>query len=142
MPVEKKVHTVPNFKATINTKVEPERLGCDGVFISYKAKPKMGHLLHKTGFVHSDMHTTVTCWSSCKEKLSLYFTFFLYHWYTLIYELIFILEIVESMKFRGKLRKSGGKLRIYLGKMVTRHFFVTKKPENSKKHSPSLIILT
>ena len=33
--VEIEFHTVPHFKATINTKVEPERLGCDGIFISY-----------------------------------------------------------------------------------------------------------
>ena len=52
-------HTVPHFKATINTKVWPEQLGSDGISISYKARPKIGHLLHKTGFVYSDMHTTV-----------------------------------------------------------------------------------
>ena len=52
-------HTVPHFKATINTKVWPEQLGSDGISISYKARPKIGHLLHKRGFVYSDMHTTV-----------------------------------------------------------------------------------
>ena len=35
VPVEIEIHTVPHFKATINTKVEPEQLGCDGIFISY-----------------------------------------------------------------------------------------------------------
>ena len=35
VPVEIEVYTVPYFKATINTKVEPEWLGCDGIFISY-----------------------------------------------------------------------------------------------------------
>ena len=59
MPVEIEVHTVPHFKATINTKVWPEQLGSDGISISYKARPKIGHLLHKTGFDDSDMHTTV-----------------------------------------------------------------------------------
>ena len=59
MPVEVEVHTVPHFKATINAKVEPEGLECDGIFISYKAMSKIGHLLHKTGFVDSDLHTTV-----------------------------------------------------------------------------------
>ena len=34
-PVEIEVHTVPHFKITINTKVEPERLECDGISISY-----------------------------------------------------------------------------------------------------------
>ena len=52
-------HTVPHFKATINTKVWPEQLGSDGISISYKARPKIGQLLHKRGFVYSDMHTTV-----------------------------------------------------------------------------------
>ena len=49
-----------SFKMRYCTKAEPERLGCDGIFISYLARPKIGHLLHKTGFAHSDMHTTVT----------------------------------------------------------------------------------
>ena len=53
------VHTVPHFKSTINFKVDPEGLECDGIFISHHARSKIGHLLHKTGFVHSDMHTTV-----------------------------------------------------------------------------------
>ena len=57
--VEIEVHTVPHFKATINTKVEPDQLVYDCIFISHLARPKIGHLLHKTGFVHSDMHTTV-----------------------------------------------------------------------------------
>ena len=30
------------------------------IFIFYYGKPKIGHLLHKMGFVHSDMHTTVS----------------------------------------------------------------------------------
>ena len=59
MPVEIDVHTVPHFKATINTKVESEVPESDGIFISYQARPKIGYLLHKTGFVYSDMHTTV-----------------------------------------------------------------------------------
>ena len=60
MPVKIESCTVSHFKATINVKVEPEGLEYDGIFISYQAKPKIGHLLHKTGFVHSDMHTTAT----------------------------------------------------------------------------------
>ena len=59
MPAEIEVHRVPHFKGTINAKVEPEGLESDGMSISYKARPKIGHLLHKIGFVHSDMHTTV-----------------------------------------------------------------------------------
>ena len=35
VPVKIEVHTVPDFKAAINTKVEPEQLGCDSIFISY-----------------------------------------------------------------------------------------------------------
>ena len=59
MPVEIEVHTVPHFKATINTKVEPEGLESDGIFTSYYARPNIGYLLHKMGFVYFDMHTTV-----------------------------------------------------------------------------------
>ena len=60
MPVEIEVHTVSHFKATINVKVEPEGLECDGISISYEVRPKIGHLLHNTGFVDSDMHTIVS----------------------------------------------------------------------------------
>ena len=59
MPVEIESCTVSHFKATINAKVEPEGLESDGIFIFYYARPKIGHLLHKTDFVHSDTHTTV-----------------------------------------------------------------------------------
>ena len=65
MPVEIESRTVSHFKATINAKVEPEGLESDVIFISYKARPKIGHLIHKTGFVHSDMHTTVS--SKCSK---------------------------------------------------------------------------
>ena len=60
MPFEIEVDTVPHFKATINTKVAHERLGCDGIFISYYARHNLVYLLHKRGFVDSDMHTTVS----------------------------------------------------------------------------------
>ena len=50
MLVEVEVYTVPHFKATINAKVEPEGLECDDIFISYLARPNLGHLLHKMGF--------------------------------------------------------------------------------------------
>ena len=59
MSVEIEVHTAPHFKAIINAKVEPEGLVCDGIFISYQARPNLGHLLHIMGFVDSDMHTIV-----------------------------------------------------------------------------------
>ena len=59
MPVEIEVHTVSHFKASINAKVEPKRLECDGIFISYEVRPNIGHLLHDTGFVDSDMHIIV-----------------------------------------------------------------------------------
>ena len=68
MLVEIEVHTVPHFKATINTKVDPEQQGCDSIFISYQGRPKIGHLLHKTGFVYSDMHTTV--YATLLEKIN------------------------------------------------------------------------
>ena len=35
VPIEIEVNIVPHFKATINAKVEPEGLECDGIFISY-----------------------------------------------------------------------------------------------------------
>ena len=60
MPVEIESHTVSHFKATINATVKPEGLESDGIFISYQARPKIVHLLHKRGFVYSDMHTTVS----------------------------------------------------------------------------------
>ena len=59
MPVEIEGHTVPHFKATMNVKVEPEGLEHEGIFIANQARPNLGHLLHKTGFVDSDMHNTV-----------------------------------------------------------------------------------
>ena len=59
MPVEIESRTVSHFKATINTKVEHEGLESDGIFISYQARPKISHLLHKMRFVDSDMHTIV-----------------------------------------------------------------------------------
>ena len=59
MAVEIGSHTVSHFKATINAKVGPEGLECDGIFISYYARRNLVHLLHKRGFVDSDKHTTV-----------------------------------------------------------------------------------
>ena len=55
MPVEIEVHTVPHFKGTINAKVESEGLECDD-FLFFT---KLGHLLHNTEFINSEMHTTV-----------------------------------------------------------------------------------
>ena len=63
MPVEIESRTVSHFKATINAKVEPVGLESDGIFISYQARPKIVHFLHKRGFVYSDMHTTVKYFS-------------------------------------------------------------------------------
>ena len=40
-------------------KVESGGIECDGIFIFQQVRPKLGCLLHKTGFVDSDMHTTV-----------------------------------------------------------------------------------
>ena len=69
MPVEIEAHTVPHFKATINTKVWPEQLGSDGISISYKARPKIGHLLHKRGFVYSAHFSGRKCWTFEMSKL-------------------------------------------------------------------------
>ena len=44
VPVQIEVDTVPHFKATINAKVEPEGLESDGIFIPYKARPKIDHI--------------------------------------------------------------------------------------------------
>ena len=70
MPVEIESRTVSHLKATINATVKPEGLESDGIFISYQARPKIVHLLHKRGFVYSDMHTTVSILkvSSCVDK--------------------------------------------------------------------------
>ena len=39
MPVEVEVHTVPQFKAPVNSKVGPRQLECDGSFM-YTGKKK------------------------------------------------------------------------------------------------------
>ena len=39
--------------------MKPEGLECDGTFISNQARPNLGCLLNKTGFVDSDMHMIV-----------------------------------------------------------------------------------
>ena len=59
MPFDLEVHTVQHFKGTINTKVEPEGLEFIGIFIFYQVRQRLSCLLHKAGFVDSDMHTTV-----------------------------------------------------------------------------------
>ena len=45
----------------INAKVEPEGLESDGTFISYQARPTLGHLLQNMRFVDPDMHNTASC---------------------------------------------------------------------------------
>ena len=58
MLVEIEVQTVPNFKGTINVKMEPGEQECDGIFNLHQMTPNLGCLLLKTGFGDSDMHTT------------------------------------------------------------------------------------
>ena len=60
MPVEVEVHTVPHFKAPVNSKVEPRGPVHVVNSIFQNTRSKMGHLLHKSGYCDSDMHTTVT----------------------------------------------------------------------------------
>ena len=47
-----------DFKATLNTKVRPEG-------------PKLGFLIHKTGFVDFDMYITVRCQGYILQKHSI-----------------------------------------------------------------------
>ena len=59
VPVEVEVHTVPHFKAPVNSKLEPQGPEHGGIFISLNTRSKIGQLLHKSGHFDSDMHTTV-----------------------------------------------------------------------------------
>ena len=59
MPVEIEVHTVPHFKGTINAKMEPEGLECNGISIFYQVGQKLGCFLNKTKYFNSLLHTLV-----------------------------------------------------------------------------------
>ena len=59
MPVEVEVHTVPHFKAPVNAKVELWGLECGGTFIIQTSLLKIGCLVHKLGFVATEVAGTV-----------------------------------------------------------------------------------
>ena len=66
MPVEVDVHTVPNFKARINGKVDLWGPECGGTFTLDYSLVKIGHLLHKSRPVPFVFSTTVA------HKMSFY----------------------------------------------------------------------
>ena len=59
VPVKVEVHTVPNFRAPVNIKLEPREPGHGGIFMTWNFRSKISQLLHKLGHFDSDMHTTV-----------------------------------------------------------------------------------
>ena len=59
MPVEVEAHTVPHFKAAVNSKVEPRQLEWGNVFKVMHSLSKLGLLLHKMGFVKTAVPMTV-----------------------------------------------------------------------------------
>ena len=59
MPVEVELHTVPHFKAPVNAKVELRGLECGGTFIIQTSSLKIGCLVHKLGFVATEVAGTV-----------------------------------------------------------------------------------
>ena len=60
MPVEVEVHTVPHFKAPFNAKVELWGLECGGTFIIQTSSLKIGCLVHKLGFVATNVTKYIT----------------------------------------------------------------------------------
>ena len=59
MPVEVEVHTVPHFKASVIIKVELWGLECGGTFIIQTSSLKIGCLVHRLGFVATEVAGTV-----------------------------------------------------------------------------------
>ena len=59
MPVEVEVQTVPHFKAPVNAKVELWVLECGGTFIIQSSLLKVVCLVHKLGFVATEVVGTV-----------------------------------------------------------------------------------
>ena len=59
MPVEVEVHTVSYFQAPVNTKMELWRLEYGGTFIIQTSSLKIGFLVHKVGFVATEVAGTV-----------------------------------------------------------------------------------
>ena len=59
MPIEIEVYTLPHFKGPFNAKVEPEWAECASNFSVQTSLLKIGCLLHKSGFVDSQLLPTV-----------------------------------------------------------------------------------
>ena len=59
VPDEVKVYKVPHFKGPVNGKVELWQLECASTFTIQTSLSKIGHLLHKSGFVDSQLLPTV-----------------------------------------------------------------------------------
>ena len=59
MPVKVEVHTVPHFKAPVNAKVELYGLKFSSTFIIQTSLLKIGCLVHKLGFVATEVAGTV-----------------------------------------------------------------------------------
>ena len=58
MLVETDGHTVPHFKATVYAKMELSGPDCGGTFSIQNSLLNISHLLHKTGFVPTEVGTT------------------------------------------------------------------------------------
>ena len=59
MSVEVEVHTVPHFKAPVNAKVELWSVACGGTFTVQTSLLKIGCLVHRLGFVATEVAGTV-----------------------------------------------------------------------------------
>ena len=59
MLVEIEGHTVPHFKAPVYAKMELWGLECGGTFSIQTSLLNISHLLHKMGFVPTEVGTTV-----------------------------------------------------------------------------------
>ena len=69
MPVGVEAHTVPHFKAPVNAKVELWGIECGGTLIIQTSLLKIGCLVHKLGFVATEVVGTVICWKLCAQEL-------------------------------------------------------------------------
>ena len=59
MLVEIEVPSLPHFKGLVYGKVEPRQLECASTFTIQTRLLKIGHFLHKSGFVDSQLLPTV-----------------------------------------------------------------------------------
>ena len=65
MLVEREGHTVPHLKAPVYAKIELCGLECLDTFSLQTSLLNISHLLHKTGFVPTEVATTVTSFFGC-----------------------------------------------------------------------------